>query len=154
MLCWQTRRYQNKPLKGAERSNHAWQGPYPRTGRSRRPPRSVSRSEGRSWCICRSVLCRTPWSSTQEAVAQTSSCAQHTTPRSSTGASTSTSNAPCQPAAHMQCRTTIEARKWGISRHTQWKHDNSADLSPIYVLLLPLVWLFPLIKGSMGAAWR
>ena len=27
-------------------------------------------------------------------------------------------------------------------------------LSPIYVLLLPLVWLFPLRKGGMGAAWR
>ena len=27
-------------------------------------------------------------------------------------------------------------------------------LYAIHVLLLPLVWLFPLRKGSMGAAWR
>ena len=27
-------------------------------------------------------------------------------------------------------------------------------LSPIHVLLLPLVWIFPLRKGSMGPAWR
>ena len=27
-------------------------------------------------------------------------------------------------------------------------------LSPMYVLLLPLVWQFPLRKGNMGATWR
>ena len=27
-------------------------------------------------------------------------------------------------------------------------------LSPMHVLLFPLVWLFPLREGSMGAAWR
>ena len=32
--------------------------------------------------------------------------------------------------------------------------DNHDVATPIYVLLLPLVWPFPLIKGSMGAAWR
>ena len=30
----------------------------------------------------------------------------------------------------------------------------TAPYIPMYVRLLPLVWLFPLKKGSIGAAWR
>ena len=33
---------------------------------------------------------------------------------------------------------------------THLKPRGSRYLSPIYLLLLPLVWLFPLRKGSMG----